>query len=307
MVLYTRKKYNWLNLREKPNYEAISQKNSVFIHQISTLVFSNTDTIILTFFCGLKVVSVYSMYCMLFGMISSIISTFANSVSFAMGQMFNSDRKSFLKLQETYETYFLALSFSLFTVAYIFILPFLQLYTAGITDIDYIDEKVAMFFVVLQILNYGRSTSANIIEYAGHFKKTLWKSILETSINLVVSLISVYYWGIYGVLIGTIVALLYRTNDMIIYANREIMKRSPWPTYKRWILNAILLILCSFIKKFLPIEYSGYLMLFEYAIPVCFIVVFIFLVINSIIEKEARKTMTIYIRQFLLNKKIVKK
>ena len=59
VVLYTRKKYNWLNLREKPNYEAISQKNSVFIHQISTLVFSNTDTIILTFFCGLKVVSVY--------------------------------------------------------------------------------------------------------------------------------------------------------------------------------------------------------------------------------------------------------
>ena len=93
IMKYIKKNYKWLDLSVTPNYDAISQKNSVLIHQISGLIFQNTDVLILTVACGLKVVSVYSMYVMLFGMIGTTISTINSGVSFAMGQAYSTDKK----------------------------------------------------------------------------------------------------------------------------------------------------------------------------------------------------------------------
>ncbi len=303
VIFYTKKHYKWLHFKAKPNYDAISQRNSALVHQVSGLVFNNTDVILLTFFCGLKTVSVYSMYAMLFGMVSTIISNFGGSVSFAMGQLFNSDRKRFEELQETYETYYLSISFALFTIAYIFILPFLRLYTSGINDVNYVDKWIPMLFVAYQILNYGRNTSLNIVNFAGHYKQTQWRAILEAVINLVVSLVCVYKFGIYGVLIGTVAALLYRTNDFILYANHKVMNRSAKPTYRRWIRNIVLLLLCSIAGSFLPKEYSGYFQLIACAAVVGVAVLGFFLLVNSLIEKNARKTMIEFIKSSIAMRK----
>ena len=297
IVLYIRKHYGWLDLKEQPNYQAISQKNSVLIHQISGLIFNNTDTIILTFFCGLKVVSVYAMYSMLFGMVANVIGYISSSVSFAMGQLFNSDRKRYEKVQEVYETYYLSISFALFTIAYIFILPFLRLYTSGVSDIDYIDKWIPCLFVIFQILNYGRNTSNNIIDYAGHYRQTQWRALLEMSINLIVSIICVYKFGLYGVLFGTIVALLYRTNDIILYANRIIMKRSAWPTYRRWLRNILLLFICAYVGSYLPESYSNYGILIVYTAVVSVCILIFFMVINTVFEKRAREIVLKYLRR----------
>ena len=297
IVLYIRKHYGWLDLKEQPDYQAISQKNSVLIHQISGLIFNNTDTIILTFFCGLKVVSVYAMYSMLFGMVANVIGYISSSVSFAMGQLFNSDRKRYEKVQEVYETYYLSISFALFTIAYIFILPFLRLYTSGVSDIDYIDKWIPCLFVIFQILNYGRNTSNNIIDYAGHYRQTQWRAVLEMSINLIVSIICVYKFGLYGVLFGTIVALLYRTNDIILYANRIIMKRSAWPTYRRWLRNILLLFICAYVGSYLPESYSNYGILIVYTAVVSVCILIFFMVINTVFEKRAREIVLKYLRR----------
>ena len=89
---------------------------------------------------------------------------------------------------------------------------------------------------------YARRTSSQVINFAGHFQQTQWRSVLESAINLTVSIFLVSKIGIYGVLLGTIAALLYRTNDIIIYTNRKILNRSPWKTYRRWGVNMGLMI-----------------------------------------------------------------
>ena len=145
---YIRKNYKWIDLSVTPNYEAISQRNSVMIHQISGLIFENTDVLIITIVCGLKTVSVYSMYVMLFGMIGTIISTINSGVSFAMGQAYNTNKKRFNVLYDVFETYNMSLTFSLYCVANIFILPFLKLYTRGVSDINYVDKILPYLFII---------------------------------------------------------------------------------------------------------------------------------------------------------------
>lgn len=78
-----------------------------------------------------------------------------------------------------------------------------------------------MLFVVIALLENSRLSSAKAIHVAGHFKQTQWHAWVEMAINIIVSLIGVLAWGIYGVLIGTIAALLFRANAMIIYANKK--------------------------------------------------------------------------------------
>ena len=103
-----------------------------------------------------------------------------------------------------------------------------------------------------------------------------------------ISLIGVARFGIYGVLLGTIAALLYRTNDMIIYANHVIMKRSAIPTYRRWIRNIILSICVAFAGRFLPSEYNGYVQIIVYAAVVMMIVLCVFIFINTVLEKGSK-------------------
>lgn len=163
---YIKKEYAWLDLSVTPNYDAISQRNSVMVHQISRLIFQNTDVLVLTFVCGLKTVSVYSMYVMLFGMVSTAVSTINSGISFAMGQAYNTDKKKFNSLYNAFETYNMALTFSLYCTASLFVLPFLKLYTAGITDVHYVDPLLPYLFVATYLLSNGRSAAQRVIEYA---------------------------------------------------------------------------------------------------------------------------------------------
>lgn len=298
---YIRKNYPWIDLSVKPNFQAISQKNAVLVHQISSLVFSHTDVLILTFVSGLKTVSIYSMYATIYGMVSNIVTIASNSVQSVLGQTFHNDRARYIKLQDTFETYFLSLVFSLYAVASVFILPFMKLYTDG-TDINYIDWKLPVLFGAYQLLTYGRTSSNFVISFAGKFKETQWRAWLETIINLVVSFVCVFEFGIYGVLAGTIAALLYRANDIIIFANKVILNRSPWPTYRRWLINLLIFVIMVAVFTNLPLRMDSYFWLILNAVWVAIIIMAVFFGVNSIIEPMARDIAMKYLRNMLKHK-----
>lgn len=285
---YIKRNYPWIDLSVKPNFSALSQKSAVIVHQISALVFSHTDVLILTFVCGLKSVSLYSMYATIFGMVSNIISIFSGSVQSALGQIFHTNYQHYLELQDTFETYYFSLCYALFSITSIFILPFMRIYTDG-ADINYVDWKLAILFTVVQLLSYSRVPSHNPISFAGRFKETQWRAWLETVINLLVSIICVFKLGIYGVLMGTIAALLYRANDIIIYANKVVLKRSPWPTYRRWIVNFFLFCGTVFLFTNVPMQLDSLIGLILNAIWVSIVVLAVFFIVNSMIEKNSRR------------------
>ena len=237
---YIKYNYKWLDINRKPDYSYISQKNSVLVHQISGIIFQNTDILILTIFCDLKVVSVYSMYRLLISMISTALSNITSSVLFILGQVYSRDINRYKFLIDIYDTYYTSIAFALYAIVYIMITPFLSIYTQGINDISYIDKYLPLLFIIAELLSVMRNAMLNTISVAGHFKKTLPQTIIESIINLIVSIIGVMLFGIYGVLMGTIVALIYRTNDIILYANKQILNRSSYKSYIIYITNIVL-------------------------------------------------------------------
>lgn len=234
---YVKKHYSWVDLKVEPDNNAISQKGATLIHQISWMVLNNTDVFLLTLITqNLKIVSIYTMYNLIITLIVTMIQQISSGFDFRLGQMYNTNMKQYLVLHHIFEIAYLVLTFSAMTLVYIFILPFMRLYTAGVNDINYIDSWYPLFFAAIPLLTCGRLSVSNLINYAGHFKKTQWRAILESAINLVTSIFGIWYFGIFGALAGTIVASLYRSNDMILYAYKYLIEGKPWKTYKRWLI-----------------------------------------------------------------------
>lgn len=276
IYIYMRKNYRWIDYSAKPNFQAMEQKNAVLVGQISDLVFRNSSTLILAFFCDLKVASVYAIFNMLFSMVRTALDTIGKGVAHILGQTYNTDKALYITYHDIYETYRMSLIFCLYAVALIFIIPFMSLYTAGVTDINYLDYNVAVLFVATSLLSAARACEADVINYAQHFRKTQWRCVAEAGINIVAALILTPIWGIYGVMMATAIALLYRANDMIIYANRVILNRSPWITYKRWLVNTIIFLLVLTVANELPWDLSSYTSIIGYAFvsTICSLILF---------------------------------
>lgn len=238
LLLYMKRHYSWLDLiHTEPDYEAISQKSAVLVHQISGVIFNNTDILLLSAFCGFKVVSVYTVYQSFFTYLETLITTLSSSFTFSLGQLFHADWKRFLRYIDIYETCYLMFAFILNTVVYLFLLPVIKIYTRGINDIEYIDAWLPILFILISLLSNGKMPINQTINFSQQFSATKSHAIIEAAINIVVTLVGVSFWGIYGGLIGTIAALLFRGNIMILYASRNILHRSPLITYKKWIIN----------------------------------------------------------------------
>ncbi len=268
--IYIRRHYKWVNVKVEPDFTATEQKNSVLIHQIAALVFNNTDVLLLTFFCDLKAVSIYTLYKYLLNLISTFIQNATESVAFKLGQEYHNKEK-FLRMFNVFEMLHTTLTFSLCMTACYFMTPFLKLYTKGM-DINYIIPYMAVLMVSVEILTYGRLPTHRVIYFAKHFKKTQARAIAESVINLGSSIIFVQFFGIRGVVMGTILALLYRTFDIIIYSNKRILNRPVWKTMKTWLINIIFGVLTYGLYKILPIRTDNYIMLAISAAVMCIIV-----------------------------------
>ena len=256
IYLHAKRRYPWLNLRAKPDDAAIAQRKSVLVHQISGMVFNNTDVLLLSVLCDFKVVSVYSIYNIFFSQVQTFITSITSGFSFALGQMFQTNREKFMKVYNVYETFYIMATFVIYTLMAVFLLPLIQIYTQGIHDADYTNVYLVLLFVLMNLLANGKLPSNHVLEYSGKFEETRSHAIIEMAINIVVSVVAILVWGICGAILGTIVALLFRGTIMIYYANRKVLGRSVFRTYKLWLINGAVFALIMAI--FFVDSFSGF-------------------------------------------------
>ena len=174
---------------------------------------------------------------MFFLQVQTFITSIISGFSFALGQMFHVDRKKFLKVYNVYETFYIMATFVIYSLMAVFLLPLIQIYTKGINDANYTNVYLVLLFVIMSLLSNGKLPLNHVIEYSGRFDETRSHAVCEMIINITVSILAILKWGICGAIIGTIVALIYRSAVIIYYANRKILERGVFNTYKIWLVN----------------------------------------------------------------------
>lgn len=296
LFVYIKKHYPYLDKKVSKNMNAISKRKDATIHQLASLIIFGSQTLFIAKYCGLMEVSVYSIYNLVFVGISTVLSTISSALLAGFGNVIAIDDNSKLKkVYNIYEYVFYGLTFAVFTITSIMIIPFVKLYTNGVTDVNYVRENLVILFTIMGLLNCLRTPGATIINASGHYKETKNRAIIEMILCVVFQFVFVQKFGIVGILIGTIIAYLYRTIDVIVYSHNKILKDSLSKTIIRFVLNLSILIAIFLVKDYVVINCHNYLSWVLYAIEASIIVGIIYLFINILFDIKTFKEFKNYL------------
>lgn len=223
--LYIKIKYPYINFRATPKKEYISKRWSVLVHQVVGMITHHTDVVILSISDTLSMVSVYSVYNYIYSNINGIMqTTLLTAPQASFGKLYNSDSKeTFNKMYDIFECFVTYFVFMIVAVAICLTIPFVTLYTKGVTDVNYIDYILGVLFALSILFSTIRIPSLMMVNIVGKFKETQKGTIIEAVVNIVASIPLYFILGIRGLLIGTCLAMLYRAIDIIIYSYKNIV------------------------------------------------------------------------------------
>ena len=217
----------------------VTQKKSGIIQHIAYVFYENTDVMVLTAFSTLKNVSIYSVYTLVTNSIKQIIAAATTGVQALLGNMIAN------KEQETLKSFFSfyywgihTISSLLFTITGLLIVPFVSVYTSNITDADYNTPVFAILITVAYFLSSIRNCNYSLIRAAGHYQKTQGASLVEAALNLIVSVICVFRFGLVGVAVGTVIATLFFVIYEIIYFSQNIVFIAPRNFLKHFVTDS---------------------------------------------------------------------
>jgi hypothetical protein len=256
---YVRKKYN-MNLKDAEGNYKIKQKWDGLAQHVAAVIHSNTDITILTFFCSLTEVSVYSVYYLVVAGIRKIIEAFSSGIDASWGDMIaKNEYKNLNEKFDLYEVLYFIVCTIVFASAIVLIVPFVSVYTRDINDANYIRYTFGYLIVISEFIWAIRLPYSSIILAAGHFKETRIGAWIEAISNIVISIVLVFKFGIIGVTIGTIVAMIIRTIEFIYHTNKYILKRNIFESIKKVFLIVIETIIIFILFKITPqIENTSY-------------------------------------------------
>lgn len=228
MNFYVNRHYN-LNKKIVLKEEPIKQKWNGFSQHLAYVVCINIDVVVLTVFSTLSNVSVYHIYYLV---VSGITNTMTNATSSLMalfGDMLA--KKEYEKLSLIFESSELMIHnvvTILFSITAITIVPFVEIYTKGISDANYCVPVFAVLLVLAYAMQCLRIPYYLLIKAAGHFKETQNGAYVSTLLNVVFSIAVVIKYGLPGVALGTLIAMIYHTCYFVWYLRKNIVNRSVW-------------------------------------------------------------------------------
>lgn len=221
--------------------EPIKQKWNGFAQHVANAVHGYIPTVALTMLATLESVSVFAVYNLVISGIKKIFTSLTSGMQSMLGNMIAKDEKKELaQAFGVFEWTMHALGTFIFTVTGLLLVPFVMVYTRGLTDVDYIAPAFACLFTAGEAIYCVRLPYNIVVLSAGHYKQTQTSSFIEVAINVILTLTLTAKFGLVGVAIGTLGAMLYRTIYLVWYLSRNILNRKG----HHFVKNAVVDLIC---------------------------------------------------------------
>lgn len=252
--MYFKKKYSWINEKAAPKNARLSDRGSYIITEIAWTIFSSTDLIVLSAFVSTALSSVYSVYNMIFVSINALLNAVFSSVNYTLGVKFHEGISAYEKVHDAFMSIFIGAMTILMCVAYVLTIPFIKIYTHGISDVNYVYTELPIMFCLVQILSWSRYVQGNLTGVSGYAKPTSRVSLIEAAINLILSIILVNKFGIVGVLFATVIALPLKIAYTTYISDIKVMKRTCRKSIMIIGINLLLFITVVVVNKIIPLS-----------------------------------------------------
>ena len=237
LAIYTKRKYGEMVKPTKDfDKKALNMRWDVFINELGLLLETNAPVMILTFFIGLSSVSVYTVYNMVFVALQSIIRISRDALRPAFGQAWASGETETVKsCYSEFEWLIFVLVAVMYTIAGIMILPFVRLYTDGVTDINYILPLFSILFCISGAVRQIQIPASVMVGAAGKFKEVRYCIIISALSCVVIGVIAGMTLGISGVMFGMVCGTCIKTIYTTFFINKSVLNRGMKVTITRFI------------------------------------------------------------------------
>lgn len=282
IYLYVRRHYQ-INQRITYTEEPIKQKWNGVAQHVSAVILDGTDTVVLTLFASLSAVSIYSVYFLVVKGVKQLFLSMTNGIESLMGELWaNGEEKELQDLFGWTEWVIHTGTVFVFGVATITIVPFVKVYTKGVTDANYIQPLFATLLVAANAGHCLRLPYNVMILAAGHYKETQNNYVVAAILNVVISILAVNKFDLIGVAIGTLIAMCYQTVWMARYDSKNLIK---WP-FKNFmkqmavdLLTVVIMVIATIKIEMLTANYAAWTL---YAVGVSAVSLIISTIVNVI-------------------------
>jgi O-antigen/teichoic acid export membrane protein len=223
--IYVKKHYDLPKVEKKD--AVLPQKWTGLAQHAAYFVHSNTDVIILTVFADLSLVAVYSIYALVITSVRNVIISMVGGMEAELGDMYAKGEE--LELKKAYCRYhsiITVVSVFLIGLTALLIVPFVGIYTKGITDADYIRPRFAFLLIMGEMCNCLALPCTTISVSANRLKQTQWGSFGEAIINIFFSLVLMLWDPLLGVAVGTLIAEMFKLLYYSTYSEKKILNIS---------------------------------------------------------------------------------
>lgn len=282
LFFYVQKIYR-LDRKAEPDWNSISKRWDAFGMQMANFINSNTDIIVASLFLNMKEVSVYTIYFLAINGVKKIALRITAGVESAFGSMVA--EKNHSKLKDNFQIFEFILNFVcviMFSCLIILIVPFVNIYTMGITDVNYSRYLFAIVACLAEMFFCLRLAYTYIVQATGAFAETKKYYFIEAAINILVSVILVHFLGLVGIVGGTLIAMLYRTITFAYYVYKNVIVIEWKSFWYRMIITMINVVMNCIVG----VQITRYLPSANYAelVIVAILVVVIITIITSLVH-----------------------
>jgi O-antigen/teichoic acid export membrane protein len=295
-----KKHYPWLKKNRtidkssiKDYNEIIKKTKQVFVQKLGVIMLTNTDNLFINWYAGLKMVTYYTNYLIILHTIRILLTNiFTNLLPSIANLIAEGNQENTIKVfYETFVFKFFIATILVITV-YFTIESFMILW---LKNYDYILPKSTLYIILLLFLITEIKETVDFFLIGFGMFHDVWAIILEFSLNFVFSIILGYYFGLNGVLGGTLISSFF----VLIWKPYFLFKHGFKISVKNFVLKylklvfsfIIILTIILFLNNFLQISSSkSYFNWFIYA-SIIFILTFLStFILFFILNKEFKFT-----------------
>jgi len=201
----------------------------------------------MTKFVGLNIVGVYSNYLVIINMLNTFINTIYSSIISSLGNLVAKENP--IKRLEIFKIMdfigFVIYSFCGICLFNLFN-PFIKIWAGE----SYLFSSEIVAIIVLNFYITGMRVPLGAIKSAaGVYSQDKYIPLIQSAINIIVSIILANYLGVMGVLIGTFVSSLLPAVHRPYVVYKNVFEKKPYEYYIAYVKKFIIFVLGVFLTN----------------------------------------------------------
>lgn len=210
--IYINRNYPYLNeknvkkLSKEDKSQIFKKTTALFFHKIGTVIANSIDNIIITAYLTLTIVGCYSNYTLVFTSVVALITKFINGCCASVGNLWVTESKE--KVEDVFDKMcFLQYWILTFCCCAIFVLTedFVGLFFGKEFMLG---QNVVLLLTLILYTSKINLTVSVFKDAKGLFWNDRFRPLIESVVNIVLSIVCLKFFGLIGVLIGTLCSYL---------------------------------------------------------------------------------------------------